>query len=172
MINKNKISVICASLALFCVMSVSASGCNKTDIEDGTLTDAQSTKAPDTTVYEIAESEKITEAYSEETTEKVTEVKTEAKTEGAIEGDTEVEETTLVESESETITEGFSDTDSTDTEKVEDESVTEEISQSEETSKTEEPKNNNIVKTVLGAVLGVLLAGGVILYLSKKKKNK
>ena len=134
MINKNKIFVICASLALFCVMSASASGCNKTDIEDSTLTDAQSTKATDTTVYEIAESEKITEAYSEETTEKMTEVKTEAKTEvkteakteGAIEGDTEVEETTLVESESETITDGFSDTDSTDTEKVEDESVTEE----------------------------------------------
>lgn len=53
-----------------------------------------------------------------------------------------------------------------------DESVTEEISQTEDTSKTEEPKNNNIVKTVLGAVFGVLLAGGVILYLSKKKKNK
>lgn len=126
MINKNKISVICASLALFCVMSASASGCNKTNIEDGTLTDAQSTGAESTTVYEMSESEEITEAYSEETTEKMTEVKTEAKTEGAIEGDTEVEETTLVESESEAITEGFSDTDSTDTEKVEDESVTEE----------------------------------------------
>ena len=53
-----------------------------------------------------------------------------------------------------------------------DESMTEEASQTEDTSKTEEPKNNNIVKAVLGAVLGVLLAGGVILYLSKKKKNK
>lgn len=53
-----------------------------------------------------------------------------------------------------------------------DESMTEETSQTEDTSKTEEPKNNNIVKAVLGAVLGVVLAGGVILYLSKKKKNK
>ena len=134
MINKNKIFVICASLALVCAMSAAVSGCDKNGNKNGDLTDAPSTGVESTTVYEMSESEEITEASSEDTTEKVTEAKTEKKTEGDAESDTEGisqntesdETTTLAEVESEITTEGFSDTDSTDTEKTEDESVTEE----------------------------------------------
>lgn len=56
-------------------------------------------------------------------------------------------------------------------ESVVDESTSVETSQTEDTSKPDETKNNNVLKTVLGAALGVILAGGVIFYLSKKKKK-
>lgn len=131
--NNSKFSVICAALALGCVISLSISGCNKNDNSNGAVTDTQDTLAESTSVYETFEVECDTTASTEEKTEKATETTSndviESNTED--ESQTEGEYSSYTESESQIVadTEESSAEDKTEISESEDSTVTEETTE-------------------------------------------